>query len=256
MKPRTEVLIMPVDHEPSPTAGGNVTPTLLVIQNSKSSTLGRFEQWWREEGLALDIVPAYDGADIPELNGYAGLVMLGGGLMPDDDEHYAWLADERARAQEAVDSGLPVLGICLGGQLLAHVIGGTVKAEHGLPESGSTVLVKRAEAADDALFGPLADEFTAMEHRKDAITALPDHAVWLASSERCPIQGFRVGERAWGLQFHPEMTGERVRRWDRAELQEQGFEPDELIARSEADEVTAEPVWRAFAGRFAAIVRD
>ncbi|MDN5725315.1 MAG: type 1 glutamine amidotransferase [Propionibacteriales bacterium] len=229
-------------------------PTVLVIQNSKSSTLGRFEPWWQTDGLALDIVAAYDGAEIPALEGYSGLVMLGGGLMPDDDEHHGWLADERARASEAVQTELPVLGICLGGQLLAHVIGGTVRAQHGLPESGSTVLTKRAEAVDDELFGPLGDQFTAMEHRKDAITALPERAVWLASSERCPIQGFRVGERAWGLQFHPEMSGDRVSAWNRAELEGQGFDPDTLVATAAADESTSAPVWRAFARRFADVV--
>lgn len=229
---------------------------ILVVQNAERTTLGRFEEWWTEDGLSVEVVLACEGQQIPDLDGYAALVLLGGGLMPDADEKAPWLPREREVTREAVDSGLPVLGICLGGQLLAHVGGGEVRAEHGDPESGSTVLTRRAEADGDALFGPLPAEFRAIEHRVDAITALPPGALWLASSEGCPVQGFRLGDRAWGLQFHPEVGGDRVANWSRESLEKQGFDPDEVVRTAREHEAETEGLWRAFAGRFAALVRS
>lgn len=229
---------------------------VLVIINSKSSLLRRFEDWWTEDGLELHQVSAHEGEALPDLDGHDALVMLGGGLMPDDDENYPWLAKERELAVTAVERGLPTLGICLGAQLLAYATGGEVRAQHGLPESGSTELTRRPEADGDPLFDALEDTFTAIEHRKDMITALPSEAVWLASSERCPIQGFRVGERAWGTQFHPEVAAHRLTQWNRDSLVEQGYDPDEVVRRAAADEPAAEQRWRSFATRFARVVQE
>ena len=227
---------------------------VLVIVNSKSSLLRRFEEWWTEDGLDLHQVHAHAGAALPDLDGYDALVMLGGGLMPDADADHPWLAKERELAVTAVERGVPTLGICLGAQLLAYATGGEVRATHGLPESGSTTLTRLPDADGDPLFGPLEDTFSAMEHRKDSITELPPGAVWLASSDRCPIQGFRLGDRAWGTQFHPEVDGHRVATWSRDSLVEQGFDPDEVVRRAAADEPAAEQRWRAFARRFADVV--
>ncbi|WP_203230417.1 type 1 glutamine amidotransferase [Segeticoccus rhizosphaerae] len=227
----------------------------LVIQNSKTSGLRRLGDWLAEDGLRVDLVEAYDGAALPEsTDGAAALVLLGGGLMPDADEKAPWLAQERVLARAALESGVPLLGICLGGQLLAHIAGGEVKPDHGLPESGSTALTLRPEAADDPLFRELPEVVTGMEHHVDAITGLPATAVWLAQSDRCPYQAFRIeGAPAWGFQFHPEADAAGVRKWDRDRLREQGFDPDEVVRQAEADEPAAVAVWREIARRFAEI---
>ncbi len=234
---------------------GSRNPRVLVVQNTPAGSLGRFEAWWRETGVEVDIVAAYTGAPIPDLDDHDGLALLGGGLMPDDDERGPWLARERDVTRQALDRAVPVLGICLGGQLLAHVAGGVVQADHGEPEAGSTQLQTREPAAEDPLFAALAPSFLAMEHHVDQITALPPGAAWLASSDRCPIQAFRVGATAWGVQFHPEIDLQRVRAWQREPLVAQGFDPDEVVRRAAADEPATAPVWRAFAERFAAVVR-
>jgi len=230
-------------------------PRVLVVQNDRSGGPGRFERWWQDAGLQVDVVHAYAGEQIPDLDDHDGLALLGGGLMPDDDTGGPWLPREREVSVQARERDIPQLGICLGGQLIAHVAGGTVTARHGLPEAGSTVLTTRPEAADDPLFSGMEPEFRAIEHHVDQITALPEDAVWLASSERCPVQAFRVGPVTWGVQFHPEVAVDRLRQWSTDGLARQGFDPDEVIRQAAADEPHTTPVWQAFAHRFAAVVQ-
>lgn len=227
---------------------------VLVLENSPSSGLRRFDGWWREDGLDLITVPAHRDPLPDRLDGYDGLVMLGGGMMPSDDDAAPWLAGERSLAAAALDRDLPTLGICLGGQLLAHVAGGTVRQSFGEPEAGSTPISLQPAAADDPLFSGLPAEVRAIEHHKDAITTLPPGAVWLARSTRCPYQAFRLGVRAWGLQFHPESSADRVARWDRQELIDDGFDPDAVVSQAWHDEPASALVWREFARRFATVV--
>jgi GMP synthase (glutamine-hydrolysing) len=227
----------------------------LVVQNTPTGGPGRFGGWLEERGLTLDVVHAYDGGQLPEtLAGHQSLLVLGGGYMPDADDRAPWLAPVRGLVGEALETGVPVLGICLGAQLLAHVAGGTVRARHGLPESGSTELTLRPEALEDLLFQGLPARVKAVEHRVDAITRLPRDAHWLASSERCPVQAFRVGEFAWGVQFHPEATPQSILGWNTDQLREQGFDRDELVRQAERDEPEAAANWQALAHGFAAVV--
>lgn len=205
---------------------------VLVVLNSPTSLMGRLEQWLPEAGLEPVLIP---GAELPEnLDGFAGLVLLGGGFMPDDDLHHPFLARERRLTTEALDAGMPLLGLCLGGQLLAHVTGGGVTAQSGETERGMCALTVLPAAADDPLFGNLPgipdEPLWMIENHEDSVTTLPPSATLLVSSGECPIQAFRVGERAWGLQFHPEARPERVATWDEAALSEQGIDRAALAA--------------------------
>lgn len=205
---------------------------VLVVLNSPTSLMGRLEQWLPEAGLEPVLIP---GAELPEsLDGFAGMVLLGGGFMPDDDLHHPFLARERRLTTEALDAGMPLLGLCLGGQLLAHVTGGGVTAQSGETERGMCALTVLPAAADDPLFGNLPgipdEPLWMIENHEDSVTTLPPSATLLVSSGECPIQAFRVGERAWGLQFHPEARPERVATWDEAALSEQGIDRAALAA--------------------------
>lgn len=205
---------------------------VLVVLNSPTSLMGRLEQWLPEAGLEPVLTP---GAELPEnLDGFGGLVLLGGGFMPDDDVHHPFLARERRLTTEALDLGMPLLGLCLGGQLLAHVTGGGVTAKSGETERGICALTVLPAAADDPLFGDLPGipdkPLWMIENHEDSVTVLPPSATLLVSSGECPIQAFRVGERAWGLQFHPEVRPERVATWDEAALSEQGIDRAALAA--------------------------
>ncbi|MDF4252200.1 type 1 glutamine amidotransferase [Streptomyces sp. WMMB303] len=228
--------------------------TAWVVQNTPQGGPGRFGDWLTEAGVAVRTVPAHEGAPLPSRLAGGALVVLGGGFLPDDDTRAPWLAPTRALVAEALDTGAPLFGICLGGQMLAHVAGGEVAAEHGEPEIGSTPLTLRAEARSDPLFHDLPSPVTAVERHVDAITALPPGAAWLARSERCPYQAFRVGERAWGVQFHPEASPDQVLTWDLSGRAERGLDRAELHRRATEDAVTSTPVWRKLAHRFAASV--
>ncbi|WP_320781869.1 type 1 glutamine amidotransferase [Streptomyces sp. CRN 30] len=231
-------------------------PPLLVVQHTPGGGPGRFGDWLVSDGVPLRVVRAYDGAVVPRRPGpHSGVLVLGGGYLPDDDDRAPWLAATRELVAEALRDGTPVFGVCLGGQLLARVAGGTVRAEHGTPELGSTPLTVRAEADADPLFRGLPRRVTAVERHVDAVTALPPGAVWLMESADCPYQAFRVGAAAWGVQFHPEAGAARLRSWDPAELRRRGADPDALVRAAERDEPAASVVWRAVARRFAGLVR-
>ncbi|MET9986843.1 type 1 glutamine amidotransferase [Streptomyces rochei] len=228
---------------------------LLVVQNGLGGGPGRFGDWLTAEGTALDVVRAHAGAPLPRRLAHDGVMVLGGGYLPDDDVRAPWLAPTRALVAEALERGAPVFGICLGGQLLAQVAGGTVRGEHGAPEFGSTPLTLRPEAGDDPLLSGLPRRVTAVEHHVDAVTALPPGAAWLMESERCPYQAFRVGDRAWGVQFHPEADAARVRSWNPERIRARGLDPVALARRAERDEPAARTVWHEVARRFAAVLR-
>jgi GMP synthase-like glutamine amidotransferase len=205
---------------------------VLVVLNSPSSSMGRLEQLLPEAGLDPRLTPA---AELPEsLDGFAGIVLLGGGFMPDDDAHHPFLARERWLTTEALESGVPLLGLCLGGQLLAQVTGGDVTAQSGETERGMCPLTVLPAAADDPVFGDLPGvpdgRLWMIENHEDSVTTLPPSATLLVSSGACPVQAFRVGEVAWGLQFHPEARPERVATWDEAALSEQGIDRAALAA--------------------------
>jgi GMP synthase (glutamine-hydrolysing) len=234
-------------------------PRVVIVQNSPGSGPGRLPEWLTEDGIDAVVVA---GSDLPEyLAGGAaavdGLVLLGGGLLPDDDERAPFLPRERALVGEAMTTGVPMLGICLGAQLLAHVAGGEVTAKSGETERGSCPIELLPAAGDDPLFAGLTgyDELRMIQNHQDSITTLPPGAVHLATSGVCRVQAFRVGAAAWGVQFHPEAAATRVADWDESKLAADGFVRAELIAQAEADAPINTEQARALVGAFADVVR-
>lgn len=230
-------------------------PTALVIQNGPKGGPGRVGDWLTEYGINLDIVHGYREPPPQHLT-HDALIVLGGGYLPDADDKAPWLPATRNLVRQALDHNTPLLGICLGGQLLAHVAGGTVQGDTGAPENGSTPITIRPQARTDRLFALLGPTVPAIEHHVDTITALPPGAVWLAETQRCPYQAFRIGDNAWGTQFHPEIDPDRVRDWDPQPLRDQGFDPEQVYAGAAAADPIAIVTWHRVTRRFANVIHD
>lgn len=226
-------------------------PRCLVIQHSPTEGPGLLGDWLTGAGLALDILRPYSGARVPaDLSGYAALIVLGGSMAAWEDDVAPWLPATRALLRAAVDTGLPTLGVCLGSQLLAVACDGRVERGAAGPEYAGCEVRIRPDAADDPLLGPVPTGpnrlVPVVQWHSDAVTGLPPRAVVLADSPAYSTQAFRVGNRAWGLQFHIETTPEMVARWAEAD----GVEVD-LAALPDLA-----PLWQPLAARFAALARS
>lgn len=229
-------------------------PRVLVIINWEGSGPRRLATWLEDEGVTPVVVEGKDG--LPEsIEGYSGLVMLGGGLMPDNFEKAPWLRTERELARQAIDADLPTLGICLGGQLIADVAGGEVRENFGPPERGSFEITPNEAGRADAVLGHLGDVSPMIQHHRDMITRIPASAQLLASSELIENQAFKIGSHVRGLQFHPEASVENVRNWNPESLAEHGVDHAEILAKAEADDAANTSAAEAMVKAFAAEIR-
>jgi GMP synthase-like glutamine amidotransferase len=230
-------------------------PRILAVRNDDDDPLGPVGDWLRAAGVEPVEVA---GPDVPEtLEGYAGLIVLGGAMGATDDDVAPWLPRVRALLRAAVADEVPTLGICLGGQLLAVANGGRVERSPEGPEIGAQLVAKRSAAASDPLFRPLPIAPDVIQWHVDAITVLPPGAIRLASSPVCENQAFRLGRLAWGLQFHIETTPEVVRDWVAGDDGTRvGYDVEAMLSRSDAAHADVAETWRPFVAEFAAIVRD
>ena len=192
---------------------------LLVIQHVPHEGLGTFAEAFKQAGCSLPTVDAYDPrAAWPQLRGIDAIVSMGGPMGVAQQATYPFLKNELALLREALDAKRPILGICLGAQLLAHVLGAPVTT-NPQKEIGWYPLMREPDAEDDPLFEPFGQTETVFQWHGDTF-ALPKGAVHLASSPLCEQQAFRYGDRAYGLQFHVEVTAAMIRSWLRANAME------------------------------------
>lgn len=208
-------------------------PRVLCVVNSQSSGPRRLAEWLSDADM--EVVAMLGESGLPEhLGGFDGLVLLGGGLMPDDYDRAPWLHAERKLAIEAIAADLPTLGICLGAQLLADVAGGEVRAKFGPKERGSTPIYVTEEGRTDPVLGALGESAPMIENHEDMITRLPPEAVLLASSDAIVNQAFVIGSHVRGVQFHPEVGAAALANWDDAALRGEGYDIAALRAAAEA----------------------
>jgi GMP synthase (glutamine-hydrolysing) len=172
----------------------------------------RLEEW----SLAWD-------APLPRpLDVYDGVLVFGGAMHADQDKHHPWLREENLFLQRLLDLHTPVLGICLGAQLVAKAAHASVRPAES-SEIGWYPVELTEDAADDPLLGGLPQQFDSFQWHHYTYE-VPAGAVELARSETC-TQAFRLGDSAWGVQFHPEVTFEQIESW--------ADEPEEVPVDSE-----------------------
>jgi GMP synthase-like glutamine amidotransferase len=170
------------------------------------------------------------GEVVPDLRDYDAVIFAGGEYRPDEFEDPIFHA-ERQRIMEALEADVPILGVCLGHQLLAYWLGGEVK--RGKWEVGWLPITVAEAGLSDPLLAGLGEEFYGFLWHGDQVTRLPEEAVLLASSERCPVQVYRLGDHlVWGVQFNPQydpVIAEGLVRYTEW-LPEQGWDVEEIVA--------------------------
>jgi len=236
-----------------------VTARALVVTHSATEGLGTLAEWLPDAGLALEEVAPWTGQHLPTtLDGFDALIVLGGPQQAYDEGSAPWLGATKDLLRAGVLSALPTLGICLGGQLLAEACGGRVtKGVEGI-EAGARLVAKRDASWEDELMSDVPLTPTVVQWHEDAIVDLPPGAVLLASSPKYAHQAFRVGSRAWALQFHVEAQPEMVRRWAVTAadaVREAGLDPVALAERAVAELPEVEACWRPAMVRFAELAQ-
>lgn len=230
---------------------------LLVIENDISGPIAELGAWLREAGAELDVRCAAVGEAVPaDLDGYSGLIVMGGAMGARDDDRAPWLPDVRALLSQAVRAELPALGVCLGAQLLAVATGGRVQRAE-LPEYGAQLIAKRQAAATDPLLRELPITPDVLQWHVDEVSQLPPSAVLLASSPGTEVQAFRVGRLAWGFQFHIETTPEIVAAWADEDAEDlTDYDVERILSRSAAVHADIAEVWQPVAETFVRIAAD
>ncbi|HEY9816014.1 MAG TPA: type 1 glutamine amidotransferase [Candidatus Obscuribacterales bacterium] len=184
----------------------------LVIKHTRSEGFGIYEQFCLDAGIDVDYVELAKGDRFPDPQTYDGLWVMGGPMNVEDVDHCPWIADELAFIQRAVRQGLPYFGTCLGAQMLAAATGGQV-GFMDKPEVGLLSITLNPVGQQHPLLRGLDVQPNVFQWHGQGVQHLPPGATVLASSPQCPVQIYAVGDRAFGLQFHSEVTPAVMDRW-------------------------------------------
>lgn len=179
---------------------------VAVFQHSPTEGLGSIGTWLERKGAVLCPVEWWKENPYPEVDDFDGCVVLGGAMNIYQHRDFPWLIEEKARLTELLSRRIPILGVCLGAQLLADCLGAKV-VQNSFQEIGWWPLVFSDEACE--IFPQIPRE-TLVFHWHGDTFSLPAGALRLASSPACREQGFFYRGSVLGLQFHPEVTEEML----------------------------------------------
>ncbi|AWV07468.1 glutamine amidotransferase-related protein [Marilutibacter maris] len=187
-------------------------PRIQVFQHVAAEPLGTLDPLIRRRGHRIRFTNFERDPDAaPNMDRYRGLVVLGGPMNVDECDRRAHLRTELRAIERMLELGRPVLGICLGAQLLAHVLGAPVR-RHPAPEVGWHPLATTDAGRGDPVLAPLGDAAPVFQWHRYSFE-VPREAVHLARSPLCEPQAFRFGDNAYGFQFHLEMDEALIERW-------------------------------------------
>ena len=213
-------------------------PTILVFQHIAVEHPGVFRDFMREEGVEWRAVELDAGESVPDLGAYDALWVMGGPMDVWEDDLHPWLAAERAAIREAVvERRMPFFGFCLGHQLLAQALGGEV-GPAAEPEIGIFDVELTEAGRASAIFEGVPTVHGCLQWHGAEVLQPPPGARVLAASPACAVQALGVGDRAFSVQYHVEITERTVPEWGAVPAYGQGLERalgPGALARFEAD---------------------
>jgi GMP synthase (glutamine-hydrolysing) len=192
-------------------------PRILIVRTGSTAPEvrrrhGDYDRWFRdalaEHDLAFDLCDA-TRSPLPDPEPYAGVLVTGS--VKSIPEPEPWMEDLGGFLRGVDGTGVPLLGVCFGCQALAWARGGRVARSPAGFEIGAVDVTLSAAARLDPLFAGLPSPLRVLATHEDRVETMPPDAVALAGNVDTPIQAFRVGERTWGVQFHPEATADILR---------------------------------------------
>jgi GMP synthase (glutamine-hydrolysing) len=187
-------------------------PRLLVFQHVPFEILGTLNPLFKRSGFRIRYVNFGRHPDAePSLEGYDGLVVLGGPMSVSETRKHRHLTTELRVIEEAIQRDFPVLGVCLGAQLIAKALGSRVW-KNGEKEIGWYDVSRADDASADPVVAPFKDSEKVFQWHGDTFE-IPRGGVHLASSPACSNQAFRMGEKVYGFQFHLEVDEPLIERW-------------------------------------------
>ncbi len=209
---------------------------ILVFEHSSRSGILRFGKVLRDYSHRLNIVKLHEGDPLPpDLDDVDGIVSCGGPQSATDDS-LEWLEGEMELIRQAHDRDLPIVGLCLGCQIVARAVGGTVERMADGPEIGWGEIKLSPIGREDPVHAGLPWRMAAAHWHGDHVVELPPDARLLASSERCKVQAWSLGLRTYGFQYHPEIERTSFNEFaaDAPDaLKNSGLTVDELRAETE-----------------------
>lgn len=184
----------------------------LIIQHAEGEGLGTIDGLLKRKGVYTHFIKVFKNQRIPRTpDGYSGLIVLGGPMGVYEDDLYPFIKDEIDLIEKALRKDIPILGICLGAQMLAKA-GGSDVYRGKRKEIGWYRIILTDAGKRDRLFIGLPDKFIVFQWHGDTFD-IPEGSICLGFSDLFPHQIIKVGKRAYGLQFHLEVTEGMVRDW-------------------------------------------
>ncbi len=203
---------------------------IIVFQHESfedSAQLGAFLQ---QQGHRLRTIHLYHGEEVPvDFDDVDGVISMGGTMNVDDTDEHAWLKPELAYLKQAHEKGLPIVGVCLGHQLIAKALGGEVAAMEK-PEIGFGNVKLAFPGTIDTLHAGIAWDSVQFHFHGQEVSKLPEGGTPLSGSKACRTQAFKVGMKTFGFQYHFEWTLEDIKKflalpW----VKENGYSPDQIL---------------------------